>query len=428
MEQMETKSKFDGWLERIGAIFLLVIIIYLPFYELVLHFLQSYTGLSDAVIFWLTHFYEPVMVLLIAAFLINFALKRKWSGLKKIDFYAIGLIILSLIMIAVYRNDLQAGLQGLRFLVLPYAIYLIARFSAYKNINKLMRIYLIIAVAMAAMAVVEYFFLPRGYMDIYYGLSGFGFGQNSLLTTTQATALLAGPNQLASYLILPFFYLLQRYFASDKNPLGTWNSYLLVLITLAIGLTYSRSALLGLIIAAIMAFIYYGRGKKDKVIYVVLFIVVAITLAISYALRNGELPRDLLTHGASMAEHQNATIESLKSFLHGGFFKVLFGFGVGSAGPIALKLGGIVSENYYLQICFELGLVGLAIYLLFIFGLLKKVYAGSKVLFFALVALLINALFLHIFSDNPAMAVSIFIIAGAIMNIETCKVETTQNL
>ena len=117
-----------------------------------------------------------------------------------------------------------------------------------------------------------------------------------------------------------------------------------------------------------------------------------------------------------MLGHQTAMIESFKTFIHGGIFKILFGFGVGSAGPLALKLGGIISENYYLQICFELGFVGFVIYILFLLGLLKMALANSKTLFFAFVALLVNAFFLHIFSDNPAMAVSVFIIIAVVIN------------
>ncbi|MCX6810348.1 MAG: O-antigen ligase family protein [Candidatus Berkelbacteria bacterium] len=418
MEQIVSNNKFENLLQKIGVVFLYVSIIYLPLYELILHILQSYTGLSDQLIFWLTHFYEPVIVLFILIYLIKFAIQRQLPKFIKVDILAAAIMLLALVMIAIYHNDLQRGLQGLRFLILPFAIYLTTRFINDKNPHKLIKIYLIIASLLAVMAIIEYFFLPRGYMDIYYNLVGFGFGQNTLISTTQATAILAGPNQLASYLIFPFFYLLHRYFAGKKSILMMTDSCLLILIALAIGLTYSRSALIGLIISAIAMFAYVGRGQRDKVIYAILFIVIAVTLAATYALRNGELPRDIITHGGSMIGHQTAMAESFKTFFHGGLLKILFGFGVGSAGPVALKLGGIISENYYLQICFELGIVGLIIYILFIAGLLNNMFRKSKTLFFALIALLINAFFLHIFSDNPAMAVSVFIITAFVINLE----------
>ncbi len=411
-------QKIDFWLSKLGTIFLFILIIYLPLSELALHALQSYSHLPDSLIFWLTHFYEPIIVLFFLVYLIKFALGRKLPKLEKIDLYAIAFLLLALVMVLFHHSDLQRGLQGLRFLILPYAVFLLARFIDFKNSHRLVQFYLFIAAIISVLAVIEYFFLPHGYMDIYYGISGFGFGENSLISTTQAQSIFASPNQLASYLILPFFYLLHRYFIAKKTPLATWDSYLLILVTLAIGLTFSRSAMLGVFVGTVLVFLYFGRGRRDKIVHAILFIVITATLAVEFALQNGELPRDLITHGASMVGHQQATIDSFRSLFTGGFWKVLFGFGVGSAGPLALKLGGIVSENYYLQICFELGLAGLAIYILFIINLLTNIFQASKTTFFTLIALLVNAFFLHIFSDNPAMAVSIFIVVATVINLE----------
>lgn len=423
---METESKLAKILQQSTVVFFYVLLIYLPFYEFFLHFLESYTRLADSKIFWLTHFYEPLIVLFIIAYLLKFAFERRLPRLEKIDWYLVGFLILSLLLVVVRFHDLSRGLEGLRFLTLPYIIYLIVRFSEYKNPRRLISVYVWLAAMMATIAVVEYFLLPRDYMTTYWKIANFGFGQNSLIATPQATALLAGPNQLASYLILAFFYLLHRYFSSQKYWFYEFDNYLLVLVTLAIGLTYSRSAVIGLFAGAVWMFIYFGQQKRTKIIYAILFLVAAVTLAFSWALQHGELLRDLVTHGSSFSAHLFAARDSFAQFVHGGIIKILFGFGVGSAGPTALKLGGIVSENYFLQILFETGIAGLALFLSFIVGILIKLYKSSKTLFFASIALLVNAFFLHIFSDNPAMAVSIFIIIATIINIETKNVETTQ--
>lgn len=436
---METESKFGKSLQSSSVVFFYVLIIYLPFYEFFLHFLESYTHLADSKIFWLTHFYEPLIVLFIIAYLLKFALDRRLPRLEKVDWYLIGFLALSFLLVIARFNDLSRGLEGLRFLVLPYIIYLIVRFSEYKNPRRLISVYVWLAAMMAMIAVVEYFLLPRDYMTTYWKIANFGFGQNSLIATPQATALLAGPNQLASYLLLAFFYLLHRYFSSKKYWFYEFDNYLLVLVTLAIGLTYSRSAVIGLFVGAVWMFIYFGlpagatpqalqagRTQRTKITYAILFLVAAVTLAFSWALQNGELLRDLITHGSSFSQHLFAARDSFSQFIAGGIAKILFGFGVGSAGPTALKLGGIVSENYFLQILFETGIAGLALFLSFIVGVLIKLYKSSKTLFFASIALLVNAFFLHIFSDNPAMAVSIFIIVATIINIETKNVETTQ--
>ena len=419
MDLQTIKSKAEKVFEVFAIVVAFLVLIYLPFYELFLHFLQSYTHLSDEKIFWISHFYEPILLLLLLAFGIKFAVTRKLPKFERVDLFIFAFIAWTFIAVAVHFGDLSRGLEGVRFLLLPYALYTILRLSNYKKPHHLIQIYLFIAILFAALGVVEYFLLPKGYMDIYYKIADFGFGQNGLVSVSQATAFLAGPNQLASYLILPYFYLLHRIFSSKKELFTNLDSYLLLLVTLAIGLTYSRSALIGLVVGTILLFFCFGKEQREKIIYMILFIVAAITLAISYALANGELPSDLLTHGSSFSQHFSSTKNSFMAFIHGGFLKILFGFGVGSAGPTALKLGGVISENYYLQVVYELGLVGISLFFAFLYLLLKKLFSSSKTLFFAFIALLVNALFLHIFSDNPAMAASVFIILATVINVET---------
>lgn len=418
MDSQLSDNKFARVLDNVSKFFLFLLIIYLPFQELFLHFLESYTHLSVPIIFWASHFYEPIIIVIILAYLARFAIEKELPRWPRFDLSLLVFLILALILVAVRHNDLSRGLQGLRFLTLPFVIYILARLSSYQKPKHLTRLYLFLAIVFATIGVVEFFFLPAGYMATFLAINNFGFGQNSLIATPQATSLLAGPNQLASYLILPFFYLLHRFFISKKPIFAQSNSYFLLLVALALGLTFSRSALLGLIVATIWMFIYFGKSARDKIIYSILFIVMMVGAAAALALQNGELPRDLLTHGASFSTHLAATKDGLLQFMHGGAVKILFGFGVGSAGPTALKLGGIITENWYLQVLFEVGVIGFIYLLIFLAGVVAKLYQGSKTLFFTSVALLVNALFLHIFSDNPVMAVSVFIIIAAVVNVE----------
>lgn len=426
MESQMDNSKFGKILAVVSKFFLYLLIIYLPFQELFLHFLESYTHLSTPIVFWASHFYEPLIALIILAYLLKFAIERKLPKWPRFDISLMVFLFLALFLALIRYHDLSRGLEGLRFLTLPFVIYILARLSNYQKPKHLTRIYLFLAIVFAAVGVVEFFLLPVGYMATFLAINNFGFGQNSLIAMPQATALMAGPNQLASYLIFPFFYLLHRFFLSKKAVFADSNSYFLILVALAIGFTFSRSALLGVVVGVVWMFIYFGKSARRKIIYSILFIIVVLTAAVSLALQNGELPRDLLTHGASFSSHLAATKDGFWQFIHGGAIKILFGFGVGSAGPTALKLGGIISENWYLQVLFEVGIVGFIYLLIFLAGVVKKLYQSSKTLFFASVALLVNALFLHIFSDNPVMAVSVFIIIATVINVEFGKNDETR--
>ena len=419
------KTKFWPIFDKISAVFLFVLIIFLPFFELILHALQSWTKLSESQVFWLCHFYEPILLLLIFVYLFK-VIFVNYKKLINIDFAVIAVILISIISILVHRNDLTRSLEGARFLLLPFAVYLFARFSEYKNWQKLLKVYLWIAGFMAILAVIEYFLLPKSYFSHYFNIANFGYGQNSLITINQATALLA-PNQLASFLIPAYFYLLYQFFVEDKKFFSNIKNYLLIVVSLAIFLTYSRSALVGLIIATLGLFIYFGFKSGKKIATAVIVVILMLALAIIYALSAGELPTDILTHGSSFSEHLTSTKNAFQIFITAPILKMIFGFGLGTAGPAALKLGGIISENYYLQILVEIGIVGFAVLAYATISLLKILWRSSKWLFFAYFSLLINAFFLHIFADNPAMSVLLICLIAVIINNEEITQIKTQN-
>lgn len=425
MQLKINESKFSFILRHINSVFIFVLLIYLPFSELFIHALESYTTWPDSIVFWVSHFYEPILVILLLVNLLAFVLGKK-KKVEAID-YAAGLLIAwSLVSIVIHHSDWQRGLESLRFLILPFIVYLFVRFANYENGKKISTAYLTIAGTLATIGVFEYFFLPANWIGNFLGIAGFGFGQNALASTNQASSFLAGPNQLASYLIFPYFYALHRAFISKKSFITQWSNFLLLPLTLAILLTFSRSAILGMLVGTLLIIIFNVCTNRNKVAHIILFITSCATLVVSYVMYGGGTIVDLLTHGASSAQHLSASENGWSSIVHSGFINIIFGRGVGTAGPAALKFGGYISENYYLQILIEVGVVGFIIFATFFVSAIKTFYQRSKTLFFTIVALLVNAFFLHIFSDNPAMAVSIFIIIAVIINIDNHHEETTQ--
>jgi len=420
MQLRINESKFSFILRHINAIFIFVLLIYLPFSELFIHAIESYTAWSGSMVFWVSHFYEPILVILLLVNFLVFILDKK----KKIEIidYAAGLFVVwSLVSIVIHHNDLQRGVESLRFLILPFIVYLFVRFSKFENGKKISTIYLTIAGVLATIGVFEYFFLPANWVGNFLGIAGFGFGQNALESTNQASSFLAGPNQLASYLILPYFYALHRAFISKKSFITQWSNFLLLPLTLAIFLTFSRSAILGMLLGTLLILIFNIRPNRNKVGHVIVFITACATLVVSYVMYGGGTVADLMTHGASSAQHLSATENGWSSIVHSGFLNIIFGRGVGSAGPAALKFGGYISENYYLQVLIEVGFIGFIVFATFFVGAIRDFYQRSKTLFFTIVALLVNAFFLHIFSDNPAMAVSIFIVMAVVVNLENAN-------
>ena len=411
--QHPTDKNILSWVNKV---FLYLVLIYLPVSELFIHALESYTSLPDKTIFWLSHFYEPVIVVLILLNLAYAIVKRKLSY-TPVDIAALAFLIWSIVSILIHPAAFQRGFESLRFVVLPFAFYIFVRLSNYANPKKIATFYLAVAGLISTIGVIEYFFLPANWLTNFFGIANFGFGQNALVSTNQASSFLAGPNQLASYLIFPFFYELHRAMVSKKF-FQVWTNYLLLPIGLALVLTFSRSAILGTFIAVILFFIFLPKESRPKIPGIILFFVTALTFVVSYVLYNGGTIVDLITHGASSAQHATSTGSSVGTLLGSNFFNLIFGQGIGIAGPAALKFGGFMPENFFIQILMEMGIIGLLIFLVFFFLVLKKFFHGSKVLFVVIIALLVNSFFLHIFSDNPAMAVSVFVIMAVAINTE----------
>jgi len=133
--------------------------------------------------------------------------------------------------------------------------------------------------------------------------------------------------------------------------------------------------------------------------------------------QGGREIKDLFTHGSSQIEHFSSIKNSLfeiKNRLISEPLKFFFGSGLGTAGPAVLKYGnGFISESWYLQIALEMGIIGLLLWLYLIFDILKKlIKIKETALVLGLIAVSICALFLHTWADNPAVAVTIFVLIG----------------
>ena len=94
-----------------------------------------------------------------------------------------------------------------------------------------------------------------------------------------------------------------------------------------------------------------------------------------------------------------------------------FGHGLGSAGPASFRSANpIIPENWYLQIAYEIGILGLMIYLFAFAALLgdfirKRSNALAVSLFAATVGVLIVNLFLQTWADST-LALIVFTLYG----------------
>ncbi len=418
-------QKKNNFFEKTLNWYLIVLIIFLPFQIFLAEVLEK-IGHNTSKIFWLTHWYEFLLPIFFIAGVISAIIKKKkFSG---IFWLSAGLILLGLLSI-VLSPTVSKAIEGFRFALLPvllFFIILLYDFSR-EEYTKILKILLIVSSIISAWAIFERFFPPMYWQSwgILNQADGFGYGPRLAGAYYQSSSFIGGPNQLASYLLPAFFLSLQR--INFKKPQSTYlqlSTYLLttILIALAIILSFSRSAIIGLLAGIIIYLVFMVKNKLIKYSGLAIIIFVVMTISYFYLYGSSEA-REFLFHGTSNQFHTEALNNFNIEFSGRNIHDKLFGAGLGTSGPLVIKYGqGLIPESWYLQIILELGIIGFILWLIFMislsFDLIKK---NEPYLFLGLLAISTTAIFLHTWADNPALSFSLFILIGALTGEKNAK-------
>jgi len=402
---------------RLTHLLLVAILVFIPFQNLFSEVINHRTPLSDSLVFWLSHWYEPVIIIFLILLLL------KGSFLKKIlTSYKLALFFLSLGLIsvlAIHPSGIGRSLEGFRITCFAASFFLLGIESDRDLWRKLERQYISIAVVVAVLAMVERSF-PAGYWAASGLIApGFGFGNFLVGQWQRSVSIIGGPNQLASYL-LPAFFLMLCNFRSRTDSGPTWKRIVLgiflAIVFFAIVFTFSRAAIIGLLVGIIIYLLFFEQSRKIKVAGLVILVAMFVMAGLAFAKGNLGV-RDFSLHGASQGQHVQALAETWQEIKTRSVEKpvqLLLGGGLGTAGSLSVKYGnGLISESWYLQLLLEIGIVGLFAWLILIFFLLKNLLQSKSTgLFLGLTAVLVTSLFLHTFADNPAMAITLFTLMG----------------
>jgi len=237
---------------------------------------------------------------------------------------------------------------------------------------------------------------------------GHGIGKN--LDTMRMMSTFSGPNQLASYLlinILIAWYLLTELLRTNKKKIRI-KKYLyimfLALSIVALYFTYSRGALLALLAAFLCLLVLQASNSKKTFTYLVIGMVTVILLFAG----NVILSPDRID---STKEHFKRPIEGIEIIAENPW-----GLGLGMAGPASMRFPAdgskaIISENWYLQIAQEFGLIGALLFFLLFSSILRFLFQNQQfqhtasqyftiTILSIYIGLLINNLFMHTWSSD----------------------------
>lgn len=329
-----------------------------------------------------------------------------------------GLIVfLSLFITTFIHPSSKAILFGVKTNLVAIVLYFIAQvpISQKSFIKKnLSHIIIIPGVIVSILAIIQSSILPPSLLEsIGYGSSTIDPRQivDGSLKFFRAFSTLGGPNQMGAYLILPLVFCLAFGIKRKK-----WQIILLTLpIFAGIFLSYSRSAWIGSLIAAFLCVVIV-LSKKQRIIFAFTSVVFALVGGlILYNLSiNNQKVQNVLLHGRYFENQiQGSDKQRLESIANATnvIKSQPFGHGLGSAGPASYQSEApVISENWYLQIAYEIGILGLLLYLVGFTGLLGEFIRDRNnplavALFSATVGILVINLFLHAWADSTLVLI-----------------------
>lgn len=332
-------------------------------------------------------------------------------------------IVVSLVVTAVTHDvglyDTLLGVKTtLAFLVLFVAVQA-ATFTKQRWYT-LIKAMLIVSSIVGVFAVAQVYILPADF------LVRFGYGTATVLpyhlvdpavSSIRIIATFSGPNQLGSFMIIPF--IMSLWLILRKK----WLAFAPFFLTgFALFHSYSRSAWIGALIAALIVFFIRLKGwwKLTLLAPIAALAIVASILSGPVKAMTTNLTFYVF-HGQFVDGHTNGSDSNRLNNAQYGLTKIQeqpLGYGLGTAGPASKNTAQpIITENSYLQIGIETGIIGLLLFIatviLTLVALAKQfgVVDESAALFAAIIGLSATNLFLHTWADS-ATALVLWGLAG----------------
>lgn len=361
--------------------------------------------------------WKEILALIFASYTIFWAIRDRSLGRFLLN-YQLNKVVLAyvglhLLISAILQPELLANLHGLKidleFLVLFISAQAIVWRARPAHVDRVLSdIIIICGVIVSLFALAQATLLPKDF------LTHFGYGPgtiNPFLPIDGGSSLfrvlstLGGPNQLGQYLILPLACVTFRALKTKKY---SWLLLAIPIIT-SMYFTYSRGAWIGALLALAVIGVWHF-GWRKAIIAMGIFLV-GVSLATIIYLQNATKNSSfsyVVFHGSSPTKSvsNNDHIKALQTATQTVIARPL-GRGTGLAGPASYYLKnqvGLISENYYLQVAIEVGIMGLLFFLIILAmtGLALARLAPTDSLGIALLATLIGWSFINLVSHGWA--------------------------
>ncbi len=323
-------------------------------------------------------------------------------------------ILLTLIVSLIQRPIDSAFWFGIKtdfeFLIIFVLAQLIAETIPEPTVQKIV---LATGTLVALFGVLQVYFLPIDFLKHFgYGpltVQPFSFVDAATLSP-RIQSTLGGANQLGSFLILPIAILTQQLLKRQWLALVP-----LAVILIALLHTFSRSAWLGAGLAILIVILLSATRRRLLATITALAGIILLSGLIVAALINRQpLLKHYIFHADYLAQARNSDTDHLAAQKEALVIVAHqpWGGGLGTAGPASLRSSSpIITENYYLQLAIETGLIGAGLFIALCLWLGLELFRRQKQsdlarpLLAALAGVSLVNLFLHGWADSSTALV-----------------------
>ncbi len=294
--------------------------------------------------------------------------------------------------------------------------------------KKVFKIVIILSTVVCLIALLQWF-LPKDVMT-HFGYSvergvkpAFFIDDKPDLPRVFST--IRDPNSLGAFLVLPVTILAAAWFRL-KNARVLIGG-LLLLHGLVLFLTFSRTALLATGVSVILVLFWQykkptlGFIRKFWPVLVISFVLLAVGIFLA---RDNYVVQNVVFHSDENTRQVDSNNKHLQ-FIERGIRDTIqrpIGYGPGTAGLVSIQTKkDVIIENYFVQISYEIGLLGLLLLMYIMYLVVKKLYQRqdfyAQVMICAFIGLTLYNLFLHTWA-NEAVAAQWWLLAGFLLNIK----------
>jgi O-antigen ligase len=322
------------------------------------------------------------------------------------------------ILISRDGEALSHGLAiNLRFLII-FVLMQIVVFYKLITRDMLLKIVLIPSVAVVVFGLMQIFVLPKTFLqwfgyDKYQTIPPF-FTIDEQLDALRYSSTISGPNTLGAYLVLPIVLAVSKMQNAIRNrrfkELVAYCSLLFAGLIVLYS-SHSRSAWLAVLVATAVYVLFRIPNKLRVGLITLGLFTILVSGVLVQQYKNTQFVKDVILHddpseGGAVSSNFGH-IDALKSGLSDVGRKPIFGCGVGCAGPASVRHedGAKISENYYIQVTQETGVVGGLLFVSIILLVASELYKKRKdnlalAMLASLVGLSVANLLLHTWADD----------------------------